>query len=373
MIMALMAFFVSAAHAQTVNATSVNASKNIKLKDNTVTDFQTDTVFSSDQKIPTSKAVKDYVLGHGGGGGGSQTLDQVAKRDSVSTSKITVGGFNNSKLRVYENNAAANADSNRVDKLVNGDEYYLPYNAGVFTKAIFYKSNIVVDLTAILQGAYRSTNMGTELVTAGYVPLSQPYNVSPFFYTGNENVGAIPANVVDWVIVELRSSISVVTATRAAFIKQDGKIVDLDGTSPVKFNNAINGNYYIAVRHRNHLGILTPTALALGNGTVSHNFTTAQTQAYSAGIGVEPFMKNLGGGKFAMWGGNAFNNTQIRYNGGPNNDKLTIIAQDTFVGYFQGDVDMNGVVEQYGSDMALLLAICGGAEIGGANVIIRQF
>ncbi len=364
-------------NAQTYTGQAVKLSNDVTLKGQRITEFQTDTIFGSDNKIPTSKAVRDYVAGHGGGGGGGSLTYSLSKNSSRD-STILIDGLGNRSAakdstytppkRFYENNAAANADSNRADKLVTGDEYYLPYNAGVFVKATFIKAQILLDISAILQGAYRSTNMGTELVSAGYVPLSQPYNVTPFFYTGNESVASIPANVVDWVLVELRSSVSTIVATRAAFIRQDGKIVDIDGVSPVKFGNAKNGNYYVAVRHRNHLGILTPTMLTLGIRVVSYDFTTAQTQAYNNGLYANTPMKALGGGKFGMWAGNTVNNTQVRFFGG-NNDSGLLVAQDGFVGYFNGDIDMNGIVSN-SVDRALLLAICGG---DGLLIIFRTF
>ena len=65
--------------------------------------------------------------------------------------------------------------------------------------------------------------------------------------------------------------------TRAAFIKSDGTIVDIDGTSPVTFTGLPAGNYYMVVRHRNHLAIMTAAAIPLSSSSELYNFTTAQT------------------------------------------------------------------------------------------------
>ena len=66
-------------------------------------------------------------------------------------------------------------------------------------------------------------------------------------------------DIVDWVLVELRTGTAAGTkvATRAAFLKSDGTIVDTDGTSPVQFTGLSAGNYYIVIRHRNHLAIMS--------------------------------------------------------------------------------------------------------------------
>ena len=65
--------------------------------------------------------------------------------------------------------------------------------------------------------------------------------------------------IVDWVFMELRSPIdsSGIVATRSCLVQRDGDVVDLDGFSPVLFPT-VNGNFfYVALRHRNHLGAMT--------------------------------------------------------------------------------------------------------------------
>lgn len=49
----------------------------------------------------------------------------------------------------------------------------------------------------------------------------------------------------------------------AALLDKDGKIVDLDGFSPLKINY-YEGDYYIVIYHRNHLPIMTPDLVHLG-------------------------------------------------------------------------------------------------------------
>ena len=50
---------------------------------------------------------------------------------------------------------------------------------------------------------------------------------------------------------------------RAALLKSDGSVVDLDGSSQVKFKGIVPGNYYIVVRHRNHLPIMSANPVNL--------------------------------------------------------------------------------------------------------------
>jgi hypothetical protein len=78
-------------------------------------------------------------------------------------------------------------------------------------------------------------------------------------YNGAESVTSIPNNdIVDWVLVSLRNEIekSSTVERRAAFLINDGTIVDIDGTSALSFPVA-PGNYYIVLEHRNHLSIMS--------------------------------------------------------------------------------------------------------------------
>ena len=45
--------------------------------------------------------------------------------------------------------------------------------------------------------------------------------------------------------------------TRAALLLKDGMVVDHRFFPSVKFRNITPGNYQVAVRHRNHLGVMT--------------------------------------------------------------------------------------------------------------------
>jgi hypothetical protein len=74
-----------------------------------------------------------------------------------------------------------------------------------------------------------------------------------------------------WVFVELRNPLdpTEVVATRAGLLQRDGDVVDVDGLSPLLFASTLAGSYYVAVRHRNHLGAMTEAPIALSTmGTV---------------------------------------------------------------------------------------------------------
>ncbi|MDH7463578.1 hypothetical protein QEG73_19925 [Chitinophagaceae bacterium 26-R-25] len=216
---------------------------------------------------------------------------------------------------------------------------------------------IVVSAKVLLQGAVSGTSMTTTLNTLGVIPTTQPYNKAPWNYAGTESVASIPAGVTDWVLVELhdKTTPATVIATRAAFVKSDGTVVDLDGTSPVSFQQAPD-NYYVAIRHRNHLGIRTAATQALSSTATLYDFTSGQAQAYqNAGNTANTAMKDLGNGKFAMWGGDGTGNGKVSYNG-VNNDE-SYLSSGALGGvlstvlspvYHNADYNMNGKVSYNG-------------------------
>jgi len=124
-------------------------------------------------------------------------------------------------------------------------------------------SVITLNSKIFLEGDFSGGSMSTELNTQNVIPLSQPYNTAPWNYEGTESVTSIPANVVDWILVELRTNTnaSSVEAKRAGFIKNDGTIVDLDGTSNLEFQNLNPADYYIVIYHRNHLSAMSANAV----------------------------------------------------------------------------------------------------------------
>lgn len=141
-----------------------------------------------------------------------------------------------------------------------------------------------LSVRVLLQGAYvGGGEMHTILQTNNQLPLNQPFATAPWNYMGTESVASFPADVTDWVLVELRNvndSYQVVSS-RAAFLRKDGTVMELDGSAGVIFPmNEVNvGDYYVIVRHRNHLSVLSAVPVTVPNVS-PYDFTTAQSQAY---------------------------------------------------------------------------------------------
>jgi len=136
------------------------------------------------------------------------------------------------------------------------------------------QQGIIVQARVLLEGAYIGNNeMHTSLQSTNTLPLEQPYANAPYNYMGNESVTAatnIPPNSTDWVLLELReaNNSNNIVETRAAFVNSNGFLQDTDALLGVRFYNLIEGeNYYLLIRHRNHLDVLSSMPISLPNTT----------------------------------------------------------------------------------------------------------
>lgn len=118
------------------------------------------------------------------------------------------------------------------------------------------------DFKIFMEGPYNSGEMSTSLNSI--LPSTQPFAGSLWNYGGNESVTEIPTNIVDWVFVELRTELNTPTnKKRAAFLRNDGSVVDIDGISKLKIYGIIPGDYYVVVKHRNHLSVMSAISLTI--------------------------------------------------------------------------------------------------------------
>jgi trimeric autotransporter adhesin len=265
--------------------------------------------------------------------------------DSLFTSFVT--GYNNldvCNVTTYVVNSG----------IVTNTTYYYrvrAYNIGG-TSANSNKINlttgsVVANLKVFLQGCYNSGAMTTSLNTGGYIPLTQPYNTAPWIYSGTETVASIPATVVDWILIELRAGTDAATkvAERAGFLKSDGSVVDTNGTNLLTFRSVNAGNYYVVVRHRNHLAIMSANAVALNTTSTLYDFTTAQTQAYGADA-----MKDLGSGIYGLYSGDGNSDGQITT---LDYDIFLPLVKSATTGYNITDWNMDGLITTLDFDIWL--------------------
>ena len=224
---------------------------------------------------------------------------------------------------------------------------------------------IRLHIVAMLEGPYSTANglMSDAMRSAALVPNAQPYTGLGYGFTGSPGAGgtlgggvlAVTGSnaIVDWVIVELRSTATptMVVASCAALVQRDGDVVALDGTSPVSIAVA-SGAYHVAIRHRNHLGVMTQNGVALSNTPSTVDFTSVATSTYGTNA-----RKSMAGAfpAQALWAGDVTFNGQVKYTGGGNDRDpvLTTVGSatpgNTVNAYSTRDVNLNGQVKYTGS------------------------
>ncbi|MBK7086846.1 MAG: hypothetical protein IPH53_20255 [Flavobacteriales bacterium] len=112
---------------------------------------------------------------------------------------------------------------------------------------------------------------------------------------------------------------SQVIATRSCLVQRDGDVVDLDGVSPVRLY-VPSGQYHLAMRHRNHLGVMTAgTHLFTIGTTISVRFDLPATTTYGTNA-----QRDVSG-VHTLWSGDVTGNGQVKYAGG-NNDRDPILV-----------------------------------------------
>lgn len=125
---------------------------------------------------------------------------------------------------------------------------------------------IWLDLKVYVEGAYLSTGLqSTKLSEHNLLPISQPFNNSPWNYFGDEENTSNSQNIVDWALISLSESSNSTNIIKkmAVLLEKTGKLVNFDGIYPLKISGVVPGFYYIFVEHRNHLKILSNNPINL--------------------------------------------------------------------------------------------------------------
>ncbi|MBI5471265.1 MAG: VCBS repeat-containing protein [Ignavibacteriae bacterium] len=206
------------------------------------------------------------------------------------------------------------------------------YNAG--SSGISVQS-VYVPLRLMLQGAYDANGDSMRTSIRTLLPLSQPYTGAPWNYAGTESVPSIPDDVVDWVLIELRTGTASNTkvAARAGFVKSNGTVVDIDGSSSLSFDGVASGNYYLVVRHRNHLPVMSATAVSLSQAGNLYDFSSSQTMAFGSSA-----LSQLENGVFGLVAGDV--NLSAIVSSSDANAVFSIFNQS---GYLLEDANLSGI------------------------------
>lgn len=202
--------------------------------------------------------------------------------------------------------------------------------------------SVKINLKAILQGCYNANldQMSTLLNAGSYIPHTSPYCEDQC------SVGYIPIDVTDWVLVQLFNIVSdAPLVSKSAFLRRDGYLVDTDGNIGINVEARL-GNYFVGLVHRNHLTVMTSSAITLStNEGILYDFTTGADKCYggNGSVEVEP-------GIWGMWSGD------INHDGLVTTRDYKIWFESEracSAGYLYCDVNLDGLVDDLDYSMWL--------------------
>ena len=202
-------------------------------------------------------------------------------------------------------------------------------------------SKVLVSIKIFMEGPCIADTMSTALNSGGKLPTHHPYNTIPWNYMGTDSVVSefysSNSSIVDWILIELWNSLdsTLVGSTRAALLKNDGVVVDTDGINPVSFNGIAAGNYYIIIKHRNHLETISSAPVALSTSSTLYDFTSDSSKAFGGNMVQK-------GAKWCIYGGDVNHDGLVDVT----DLALTDIDNINFViGYTKTDVNCDGLVD----------------------------
>lgn len=205
-----------------------------------------------------------------------------------------------------------------------------------------------VDVKVLLEGPYAgSGDQQDDLRSAGVIPNQEPYTALGFTqagFGGGQSVDPDVFNttgmdaIVDWLLIEVYDTgdPAQLLATAPALLQKDGDVVDMDGESILSIPGLPEGNYILAVRHRNHLAVQMNSAVFLSSAPTLIDLMTDP----SVLVGGTNAVADFGDGFYGLVSGDFDGNGQVQ-----NTDAAGLIQLLGGSGYEQGDVDLNSQIQ----------------------------
>ncbi|WP_299438625.1 BspA family leucine-rich repeat surface protein [uncultured Aquimarina sp.] len=240
-----------------------------------------------------------------------------------------------------------------------------PYNWTITDGGLSVDCNVQFSPKVYLQGAAINPYTGEEslmrddLHRDNIIPVNSPYADGIALDPGIFSVLDQNA-LVDWVWVELRDATDNITvvASKSALLQRDGDILD-ENYQTLSFSIPA-GEYYIVIKHRNHLGIMSNETIALDNSTTSVDFTNGSIATYGNNAQTTFSMPS---GLSGMWAGDANEDGKINLIGSSNdsntirdvilNDPINLPIQFygfNVTGYNDADVNLSGGAQIIGAN-----------------------
>ena len=275
--------------------------------------------------------------------------------------------------------------------LTNNADPYIELMGTDYSGNIYHKAeNVYLDdcdnpeLQALimLEGPYDSLANLMKTDINPDIPLNQPYFYPPWSYTGTENLASIPANMADWVLVELRATPAGPAIDRSAgILLNDGMIMDASLNGKLRFNGiTASSPYYVVIHHRNHLPVMSNLPVIIPNPEPYNFADTLNFPPYGTG---KKALSRLEAGVYGLISGDVNNDGRLRYSG-PQNDRGLImnliyymtgspVITQTINGYYKEDLTMDDIVKYSGPNNDQREIILNLVELTGSSSLTGTF
>jgi hypothetical protein len=107
-------------------------------------------------------------------------------------------------------------------------------------------------------------------------PSGQPYQAAPWNYSGTETVSSYDSDVVDWVLISLRTNISdanSVVYKSAALLRKTGTVTLVSACPLLNPSQS----YSVIVEHRSHIGAASHQPIPIIANKITYDFTLQQS------------------------------------------------------------------------------------------------
>jgi hypothetical protein len=222
---------------------------------------------------------------------------------------------------------------------------------GLYGRPVVTVKLNTVNVRVLLQGPWTGSgvNMTNYLILPDlYLPGTEPYDLNTGPAGSDESVatGFFTSNTgfTDWVAVGVRTTATGTVAWQPGLLKQNGYIVDLNGTSALAMPTVLYGQtYYLVVHQRNHLGVQSATSGSVNIAcNLDYDFTDAMSKAYPNPWSNQAPMVQLATGVFGLFAADATHNHFIS-----SSDWNLWLNFNGLLGYYGTDMNLDSSTDSY--------------------------